>query len=650
MNNIGSGILYNTTLLLELKDYDNQTMNLENSSQIKLSPITTNAKVKGTDFAKSVNGTGAFNNLFFVYKPGVSNILFQASSKSINSALIKTVFGNQISNNSIIVNFRYWKPGEYAVDSQECSEWAQGTYSLKWNSTSCDSWMGTAVWMGGTNIELNPGYWRRTLNSTSIIDCPRVDSWYGGYSESQEFPVFWAEGYSGYLCTTWLLGNGTKFMRVGDYEWNVCPNPVYNAIRVVGLLLLIFLFMVFLIIVNIRKRRESQTSILLRIFTNYLQLLATTMSYNLKFPSALVDAFYPVQKVGTTQESFLSFDWFAENTSMQAFTPSTTIFKLFLTGLLPLGLIFLFSVVFWILYLTGIKWFKDLKRNIIISVIWIIYLLHPTLTKSSLSIFQCTTVDTDMKRVTIEMTIEWYSSTHTFWALAVGIPMIVVWVFGMPIIMLGILIKNRHRLNDESVKRYYLIIYQGLRNETFYWEFINIIRKITMYIWNVLLSTYNGFYRASISILVLVILLRLQIRIKPYKFEQNNLIEMLAINAGMITLFGGIIFVDQTDASIEFIQLFALVFILLINIYFILKWFLLYIYSYNTKHYIIEMIRKVLSFVLMIEKRNILELQEKMYTSSSKYKSEHIDNIEVKDKHRKVILIYLLMTNIIALS
>ena len=638
LNSIGSGILYNATLVLELKDFDNQTMNLDNASQIKISPVTSNAKVSGIDFARSINGVGSFSSLYFVYKPGAQNVIFQANSKAIDSSLVKSVFGSTISNFSISVNFRYWKPGEYIVSSQECLEWSQGTYSLEWNSTSWSTCMNTAVWNGGTEIELNSGYWRRTLNSTDIIDWPRTDSCYGGYYESQEFPVGWAEGYSEYLWTTWVIANGTKFMRVGDYECNLWPNPIYNAIRVVGLLLLIFLFMIFLIIVNIRKRKESQNSILLRIFTNYLQLLATAMSYNLKFPPALVNAFYPVQKVGTTQESFLSFDWFVENADIKAFTPSTTIFKLFLTPFLPLALILLFAVVFIILYLSSIKWFKDIKRNIIISSICILYLLHPTLTKTSLSLFQCTTVDTNMKRVTIEMTIECYSSTHLFWAIAVGIPMIVVWVLGMPAVMLYILIKNRNKLNDDSVKKYYLIIYQGLRHDIFYWEFINVIRKVILYICNVLLSTYNGFYRASISIVFLVILFRLQVRLKPYKFEQNNMIEMLAINCGMITLFGGILFVEQTDSSILFIQMFALVFILLINIYFILKWAHLFVYSYSTKNYIVEMFRKVLSFVLMVEKKTLLELQDKILTTTTKLNTEIINHKEVKKKNKKVIL------------
>ena len=180
--------------------------------------------------------------------------------------------------------------------------------------------------------------------------------------------------------------------------------------------------------------------------------------------------------------------------------------------------------------------------------------------------------------------------------------------------------------------------YQGLRHETYYWEFINVIRKVILYVCNVLLSTYNGFYRASVSILFLVILFRVQIRIKPYKFEQNNLIEMLAINAGMITLFGGIIFIEQTSSNILFLQMFALVFILLINVYFILRWTHLFVYSYNTKHYAVEIIRNVLSFVLMVEKKNILELQDKLLTTTTKIHSDHASKRESKGSHKKVAI------------
>ena len=81
-----------------------------------------------------------------------------------------------------------------------------------------------------------------------------------------------------------------------------------NAIRVVGVGVLVFLFFMVLIVVNVRKTRESEVSVLLRILTNYLQLVTTSMAFSAKYPASLTDVFYPVQRMGGSSETFLSFD------------------------------------------------------------------------------------------------------------------------------------------------------------------------------------------------------------------------------------------------------------------------------------------------------------------------------------------------------
>lgn len=87
------------------------------------------------------------------------------------------------------------------------------------------------------------------------------------------------------------------------------------------------------------------------------------------------------------------------------------------------------------------------------------------------------------------------------------------------------------------MKRYYLVLYQGLRPGAFYWEFVNTLRKILMPFINVMLSRVNSFYQVMAVICLLVILLRFQMYVKPYRLEENNKIEMLAVMTGMITLF-----------------------------------------------------------------------------------------------------------------
>ena len=71
---------------------------------------------------------------------------------------------------------------------------------------------------------------------------------------------------------------------------------------------------------------------------------------------------------------------------------------MFLTIFLPLGLIMILSIFWILLYLISSNYFSDLKRNIIISIVCTMFLLHPNVTKQALSLFECINVgDNDMR-------------------------------------------------------------------------------------------------------------------------------------------------------------------------------------------------------------------------------------------------------------
>ena len=478
-------------------------------------------------------------------------------------------------------------------------DWTPGSYSFEWNSTSCKICMNNAVWLGKVEISVNSGYWRKTSNSTTIIEWPNKAAWTGGYVDRELFPETCADGYSSFLWSTWVLANGTKYERTGEFEWSKWPNPIYNAIRVIGVLILAFIFLMLLIAINIRKTKESQTSILLRIFTNYLQLIAAAMSFNLRFPSSITSIFLPVNKISSS-DTFMSFDCFITNYDIRAFAPNNAIFKVFLTGILPIILIWIVALIFIVLYYISKKWFGDVKRNIGISAIWIIFLLHPTLTKVSLGLFQCIQIDVNDNRMRNDLDIEWYSGEHILWMVSLGFPMIFVWVFGTLAFALFILIKNRNRLEDEQIKRYFLILYQGLKEKTFYWEFVNTLRKVLILASNVVLAAYNGIYRAIFAIVVLVVIFRIQIKIHPYKNNRNNEIEILAILVGSLTLFSGTIFIsDNTNQDV--LNSLIMIVVIAFNVYFFLHWVLLLLISVNLKAKIFQTIVSMLCTILMQE-------------------------------------------------
>ena len=79
LRNVASGIAYHETIRMSLIDYDNQIMNLVSNSQIKIVPVTTDAKVQGVDYSVLINGESKFENLQFVYGPGQENIEYIAT-------------------------------------------------------------------------------------------------------------------------------------------------------------------------------------------------------------------------------------------------------------------------------------------------------------------------------------------------------------------------------------------------------------------------------------------------------------------------------------------------------------------------------------------------------------------------------------------
>ena len=110
------------------------------------------------------------------------------------------------------------------------------------------------------------------------------------------------------------------------------------------------MFLSLLIGTSIRKNKENQISILLRILANYIQLMGVTMSIDFKYPAAISDVLAPIQVLGSATQMFMSFECFSHTTDVKLFAPSTTVFNVFVVIITPLILISLFSVIFIVLH------------------------------------------------------------------------------------------------------------------------------------------------------------------------------------------------------------------------------------------------------------------------------------------------------------
>ena len=364
-----------------------------------------------------------------------------------------------------------------------------------------------------------------------------------------------------------------------------------------------------LIIINIRKSKESELSTLMRILTNYLQLLSTSLSFDVQYPRSLTDMFVPVNRVGSSSDTFLSFDCFVTDFEITGPFPSNTFFKLFLMALLPIILFVIISMIWVVVKLIRKQWIPDLKRNIAISFISIIFLLHPTLTENSLSIFQCVEIDDGENKVRIYTEMDCFNSEHISWCFILGFPILVIWVIFTPIFALVMLAVNIKKGDGNKIKQYMLILYQGLKIDRYYWEFVNTLRKVLILMSFSLLITFDPAYRIMVSVIILLITFRVQVGLSPYKKSEYNDVEILAILAGTMTLLSGVVFSTDEDQN-TVLNVLILIAVIIFNITYICRWAYLLIVCLSEKYKV---------FRYMVEAINIIRCTRKFKLGNLTY-------------------------------
>lgn len=135
-------------------------------------------------------------------------------------------------------NLRKCEAGEiYNYISKSCSVCPYKTYSFNPNDSSCSDCPQNSVCLGGTNIMVNPGFWRSYNESISIHPCtPNSGSCLGGVDS------VCALGYAGPLCQTCELTDDKKYLKTSDDLCIECEAPEKAIPEIVFKILGILIF------------------------------------------------------------------------------------------------------------------------------------------------------------------------------------------------------------------------------------------------------------------------------------------------------------------------------------------------------------------------------------------------------------------------
>jgi hypothetical protein len=149
--------------------------------------------------------------------------------------------------------------------------------------------------------------------------------------------------------------------------------------------------------------------------------------------------------------------------------------------------------------------------------------------------------------------------------------MLIFYVIGFPLISSILLIKNRNKLDEPKVIQYILLLYQGLKHDKFYWEFVNTIRKLVLLILHVFISDELKALKVLFGSVVLFSFSILQGRLRPYKIDVVTNLEHREMLASMLTLYGGLIFI-QNDDELRFMHVVIFILIAILNTRFWILW------------------------------------------------------------------------------
>ena len=116
------------------------------------------------------------------------------------------------------------------------------------------------------------------------------------------------------------------------------------------------------------------------------------------------------------------------------------------------------------------------------------------------------------------------------------------------------------------MNKYFLILYQGLKPKTYYWEFVNTARKVIL----VIVLMLPDLLKVLLSTVIIFTTIRVQIYLKPYRDEDHNKLELLAMVSGLVTVMSSLIFTEENNVS--FIEIAIVLLIIAINAIFMIEW------------------------------------------------------------------------------
>ena len=128
-----------------------------------------------------------------------------------------------------------------------------------------------------------------------------------------------------------------------------------------------------------------------------------------------------------------------------------------------------------------------------------------------------------------DLEVQCWNDTHIRYSIIIAVPSLFIWGLGIPIFANIVLYKHRKELDVLEIREKYGFLYNGYKKKYFYWESVNMYRKIIIILISVFLKLFGVITQALVVFLVLIVFLFLNIKLLPFTFKSLNDMEILSI-------------------------------------------------------------------------------------------------------------------------
>jgi hypothetical protein len=410
-------------------------------------------------------------------------------------------------------------------------------------------------------IYSKPGFWRLPWNGTLFTECKYGNRACTG-GENTTFPLptnqsTCSEKYTGIACEGCAAGYSySKFAFGCEKCIGGSGSQLFLVMGFISALFSMFIGTQVTITSNAKVEAKDSTDpvALFKIMLGHVQITSIASTFNLRWPPVVLAlmGFFTLASSATTSVFDIGCHLargpdathpFYQRTILMAFGP------LIGTGMCGIVVAIAFAASKIIKKIDG-----NVRKQFAVSWLLMLFLSHPVVTQACFQMFTCHKLNSadDREFLTGDATLECYTESFYSWLVVLGVPMLILFSLGIPVLAYLILWRRRNSLDEPETREFFYFLYAGLNLKFWYWETVLIpLRKVAFIGISVFFSQQGADIAAYAAIILLFAARTAHVAARPYDSVRLVRIERMALTTEFFTfIFGVYLFSPNSPISL----------------------------------------------------------------------------------------------------